>query len=367
MFGNFKMISAAVLFPSAYLVVSVLASSSTYSLPRPSLSYFSNISSSQSHNTTCRGPPEVYTVRTSLGKGLGVFALHDLETGSIVMRETPAIMIQRPDFVKGTGYPISAVSRLVRSEFALLSLAEQEEIMTLTYHAAGAEKESSDRLGLIFRSNAYKTGEDIGLFPKIARINHSCRPNTSYYWNAKLNKRVVYANRKINKGEELFDSYIPLLLTREERQKYLDPYGFKCNCEACAMGNEAMRESDQRRRDIKKAFLDFEPQLTLTVPENKSAIRKARNNAKASLQLVELVQQEGLADFYATAYKIAAISHARAKEWGPATHWANRGYELRVMEDPESLHAMEMYELTSKFIDSWKSELRERSLLKDEV
>jgi SET domain-containing protein len=335
--SNIKMISKVILFFFTSLVPSVLAGS------------------------------EVYAVRPSPGKGLGVFALDDLEIGSIIMRETPIIVIKRPDFIKGTGYPMSAVSQLVRAEFALLSPEEQEEVMNLTYHATEAEKASSDKLGLIFRSNAYKTGEEIGLFPKIARINHSCRPNTSYYWNAKLNKRIVYANRKIKKGEELFDSYISLLLTHEERQKRLDPYGFTCSCEACAMENEARSESDQRRVDIKKAFRDFEPQLTLTAPESKSAKRQARKNAKASLQLVELVQLEGLADFYANAYKVAAISHARAQDWASATNWANKGYELRVMEDPESPFAMEMYELTSKFIESWKSELRDRSLLKDEV
>jgi hypothetical protein len=347
------MISKVILFLAASLVLLILPGPATSTIQIPFISW-------QSSYYTCRGPPEVYNVRASAGKGLGVFALHDLEIGSIIMRETPIFTIKRPDFVKGTGYPMSAVSQLVRSEFALLSPGEQEEVMSLTYHATEAEKESSDRMGLIFRSNAYKTGEDIGLFPKIARINHSCRPNTSYYWNAKLNKRIVYANRKIKKGEELFDSYISLLLTHEERQKRLNPYGFTCSCEACAMENGAMRESDKRRVAIRKAFVDFEPQLTLTVPESKSAKRQERKNARASLQLVELLQLEGLADFYANAYKIAAISHARAQDWGPATNWANQGYELRVMEDPESPYAMEMYELTSNFIESWKRELRDR-------
>jgi hypothetical protein len=359
------MISTALLFLSTPLASSVLAGLSASTLPIPSISYLSGAISWQSSNYSCPGPPEVYTVHPSPGKGLGVFARSDLEIGSIIMRETPIITIKRPDFVKGTGYPMSAVSQLVRSEFALLSSEEQEEVMSLTYHATEAEKKSSDKLGLIFRSNAYKTGQKIGLFPKIARINHSCRPNTSYYWNAKLNKRIVYATRKIKKGEELFDSYISLLLTHEERQKRLDPYGFTCSCEACAVENRALRESDERREDIREAFADFEPQLTLKVPESTSAKKQAQKNARASLQLVELVQQEGLADFYANAYKIAAISHARAQDWGPATSWANKGYELRVMEDPESPYAMEMYELTSKFIENWKSELRERSLLKD--
>jgi hypothetical protein len=359
------MIFNCIFFLSILLALPVPSTAS--SIPIASVSCPSKTLSWQSSNHICQGPPEVYIVRPSPGRGLGVFALHDLDVGAIILRETPIIRIKRPDFVKGTGYPISAVSQLVRAEYALLSPEEQQDVMSLSYYATDAEKESSDKLGLIFRSNAYKTGEDIGLFPKIARINHSCNPNTSYYWNVKLNKRIVYANRKIKKGEEIFDSYISLLLNHEERQKRLNPYGFTCNCEACAKGNKAMQESDQRRVDIGKAFVDFESQLTLTVPRSERAKSQARNNAKASVQLAELVHLEGLADYYANAYKIAAISNAKVQDWGPATRWANKGYEWRVMEDPESPYAMEMYELTSNFIESWKSELSSKSLLKDGV
>lgn len=296
-------------------------------------------------------------VEQSDGKGLGVFAAHDLDIGDIVMRETPALKIVPPEFVKGTGYPMSAVSKLVRAEFDTLSQAAQEDIMSLTYHATPKEEESMDKLGIIFRTNAYNSGTAIGLFPKIARINHSCRPNSSYYWSDKLNKRIVYATRKIARGEEIFVSYIPLLLTQEQRQKHLDRYGFKCTCEACAQQHATKEESDDRRLTISKAFVDFEPQLNLTPPKTTKARQQARNNAKASLQLTQLVQQEGLADYFAKAYRVAAICHARVEDWEPATIWANRGYELKKLEDPESVYTMEMRNLTSNFITNWERQL----------
>ncbi|KAF1850514.1 SET domain-containing protein [Cucurbitaria berberidis CBS 394.84] len=312
---------------------------------------------------TCRGPPEVYTVEPSQGKGLGVFALHDVEIGDIVMRETPVVKISPPDFVKGTGYPMAAISKLVRQEFETLSLDKQAEILSLTYHATPAEIETMDQLGLIFRTNAYNTGKEIGLFPKIARINHSCRPNTSYYWSERLNKRIVYATRKIKQGEEFSVSYIPLLLTQKERQARLDRYGFKCHCEACAQERAATEVSDERRVTINQAFIDFEPQLILTPPKSKTATRQARKNANASLQLASLVQEEGLADYYAKAYRIAAISHARVGDWEPAAIWANKGYELKVMEDPQSPHTLELHHLTSNFLSNWESQLRNRSAM----
>ncbi|KAF2818415.1 SET domain-containing protein [Ophiobolus disseminans] len=308
--------------------------------------------------TTCHGPPSTYTVKASNGKGLGLFSAHDLDVGEIVMRETPPLKISPPEIVKGSGYPMPAVTKLVRKEFDTLSSAVQDEIMSLTYHITSSKEATMDKLGIIFRTNAYNSGKDIGLFPKIARINHSCRPNASYYWSDKLNKRIVYATRKIKKGEEVYVSYIPLLLTQEGRQKLLDRYGFKCSCDACAQERAAQDVSDERRTTIQKAFADFEPQLTLEPPRTKKARQQARKNAKASLQLTELVHQEGLADYFAKAYRVAAISHARVKDWKVAAIWANKGYELKYIEDPDSPYTMEMHNLTSNFIANWESELQ---------
>jgi hypothetical protein len=277
------------------------------------------------------------------------------------MRETPIIKIQPPKVARGSPYPMSAVSKLVRTEFEALPPKDQEHVLSLTYHANTAEKESTDELGIIFRTNAYNTGDKVGLFPKIARINHSCRPNTSYYWSDKLNKRIVYATQKIKQGEEFFVSYISLLQTQPERQKQLNRYGFKCSCEACAQERAAMIASDDRRTSIKKAFVDFEPQLTLTPPKSQSAKRQARKNANASVELAKLIQEEGLADYYAKAYRIAAISHARVEDWQPAAIWANKGYELRYIEDPQSQSTLELAALTTTFISNWEAALRNRS------
>lgn len=353
------MFSYKPIFFSSYLVCAL--AQTTCKLPIPFVPYASGVPSWQSSDYVCQGPPDVYVVAPSNGKGLGVFALHDLDVGDIVMREMPILKINPPDYVKGTGYPMNQVSKLVRKEFEGLSPAAQAEVMSLTYHATAVEEATMDKLGIIFRTNAYNTDDQIGLFPRIARINHSCRPNTSYYWSKKLNKRVVYASRKIKKGEEFFVSYIGLLSAHAQRQKHLDRYGFKCTCEACAAEHAIKQASDQRRVEISKAFIDFEPQLTLAVPTSKSAKRQARKNAQASSQLAGLVEEEGLADYYAKAYRIAAISHARIEDWQPATLFANKGYKLKHMEDPESPFTAEMYSLTSSFIQSWESELRNQS------
>lgn len=314
-------------------------------------------------STQCPYPPLSYTVKPSPGKGLGVFAEHTLETGSIIMREAPIITIKRPDHAPGTAYPMSDISQLVHAEYDKLSKKEQEEVLSLTYSVLSGDiakyGNNLDHLGLIFRNNAYDTGSEIGLFPKIARINHSCRPNAAYYWNEKLKRRFVYATREIEEGEEIFVSFISLLMTREERQKKLARYGFTCKCSACSQHPVDVYHSDKSREDISQAIQAFSSQMNLTAPTHPSAIRKARKNAESSLKLADMVQKEGLADYYAQTYRIAAISHARIGDWQKATLWANEGYKRRVMEDAESPWTLEMYELTRRFIEKWEDQLKQ--------
>jgi hypothetical protein len=356
------------MFPSvSFVLSSLLVVTIAQSTPTPLTSDTSSapgFPSWHSRSYTCSGPPDVYMVRPSKGKGLGVFALRDLEIGDIVMRETPILKIDHPDYVRGTGYPMDAVAKLVRKEFERLSTTAQEDVLSLTYHATPEEEATMDKLGIIFRTNAYNTDEQIGLFPKIARINHSCRPNTSYYWSKALNKRVVYASRAIKRGEEFSVSYIGLLSTHSERQKRLDRYGFKCTCSACSASTTLKKASDKRRVKIHAGFNDIEPALTLDAPSSVAEKRKARRDAHESKQLARLVEKEGLADYYAKAYRIAAISHARIGEWEPAAVFANKGYVLKHMEDPGSAWTAELYQLTASFVQSWESELRNGSARK---
>lgn len=334
-------------------------------LPVPVLAYTTtcsgNYAPSQPHFPVCNGPPGVYAVRPSRGKGLGVFAAHDLDVGDIIMREAPIIKISLPKLSRGSPYPMAAVSKLVQDEFELLSSNAQGEVMALTHYTDPARSAQPDILGTIFRTNAYNTGDKVALFPRIARINHSCRPNSGYYWSEKLNRRIVFVTRKVKAGEEFFVSYISLLLSQEDRQKQLDRYGFKCQCEACTQERAAREASDHRRATIKRAFANFEYQLDLAPPASDAERGYARKGAEASAQLAQLVQAEGLADYYAKAYRIAAISHARLEDWEAAAVWANKGFEIRYMEDPESPSTMEMQQLTTTFISNWQNHLQQRS------
>ena len=270
------------------------------------------------------------------------------------------ISLTPPRFQDGVAYPLNDITQILQSAFDALPPHHQAEVMSLHAHMTPTDK-PGDELMSILRSNAYVTGDSLGLFPKGARINHSCRPNTSQYWNAQTGRRIVYVNRHIEQGEEMFATYIPLLYPQEARQSRLDQYGFKCTCSACALEETPRNASDNRRQDLAKAFASFDSQKTISVPQSVVGKRKARNNAEASVQLVTQIEEEGLADYYIRAYHIAAVAHAKAEEWESATLWANKGFEMSLLADPHarSTGTRELQTLTGYLIEKWNEALRD--------
>ena len=55
----------------------------------------------------------------------------------------------------------------------------------------------------IFQTNAVAAGQGVGLFPRMARLNHACSHafNSVYSWRDDEGVLVVYALKDIKKGE----------------------------------------------------------------------------------------------------------------------------------------------------------------------
>ena len=90
-------------------------------------------------------------------------------------------------------------------------------------------KEKALKVWGIYKTNTFT----YGVYLKMSRFNHSCRPNAQYFWNVDTNTRDVRALRKIKRGEEITLCYFPSMIgSREERQTQLkDTFNFDCNCE----------------------------------------------------------------------------------------------------------------------------------------
>ncbi|TVY83742.1 SET domain-containing protein [Lachnellula suecica] len=273
----------------------------------------------------------VYYVKQAPGKGLGAFAKHRLPRGTPILVEEPLFSVPMPEMVPGQGFKILDMIASIEAEFGELLPDQKEEFLDLHEFHFPSE-ESPNKLMTIFRSNAYNTGDNhVGIFPKIARINHSCKPNSGNWWSEMTDQRVIYASRDIEKDEEITVSYIPLLKTTKDRQARLQQYGFTCDCSACNS-----LESDKRRVRISDSMDDLEQKQDS--PSKKASINEKR--ISKAVKLVEMIEAEGLSDYLDRAYHLAAVFNQQAGDLREAIKWATKEWEILAMAEMDSAEAL---------------------------
>ena len=138
-------------------------------------------------------------------------------------------------------------------KFGKLSRLNKEEYLSLSSVEFCPEwfstSEMTDIIGAdprkvidIFETNHFRKG----LFLKMSRFNHSCRPNAEYFWNEETGFEDARAIRSIEKGEEITFSYDGAKCKdRDERRTHLkNNFQFHCMCEACEITEEEA-EKDQ--------------------------------------------------------------------------------------------------------------------------
>ena len=185
---------------------------------------------------------EVWRVASVPGKGLGVEATADIPqgeawqlaaaavtrscAGALILVDTPLFTV--PDSAH-TEDPATLDAELARRVAALEPAARD-----YFYSLADCKGEVKTARGVYF-TNCFTIGTSprspTALLPTLARINHSCRPNTEFHWDAAAGAEQLRAVRDIRRGEELTDCYLDLTLagrvTREQRRRLLrGGYGF---------------------------------------------------------------------------------------------------------------------------------------------
>lgn len=97
----------------------------------------------------------------------------------------------------------------------------------------------------IFQTNSYGLGNTMqaGIFLIISRVNHSCLPNCTHYWNGDLRIKNVCAGRDVKCGEELTLSDLRHQTTDwDDRQAALKfKHNFVCGCEVGTKNPEDQR------------------------------------------------------------------------------------------------------------------------------
>ena len=275
-----------------------------------------------------------------------MFAKIFIPRGTAILIEAPLVKVSMPDMVQGQGFRIADMISDIEGSFALLTPEQKAEFLSLHDFRFPSE-ENQSHLMTIFRSNAYNTGEEsVGLFPKMARINHSCRPNAGNWWSETREKRIIFATRDIQEGEEITVSYIPLLKTTADRQTRLQQYGFACDCIACQSA-----AGDRTRVKILELLDSLEQKLY-------SVSKKDATNEKLiekALELIEMMEKEELMDYMARAFKLAAVFNKRRGHLGAAEAWARKELEvLRWAEEDSSQVTVAVDFIDSLWDEQWR-------------
>lgn len=269
----------------------------------------------------------MYEVRAAGVKGLGVFATQLISRGTRILSERALLTIPHRGDGAGAGavlHGLGALSLLQKGALLALSRgAPRRDVAMLrwgqvawhrTLAAFGALWPRFDahaptppetpgfalRIGehvqilAIFRSNAFDIGADRqAVFPRIARINHSCVPNAQGHFHEGLGKLNIHATRDILGGEEVMISYLKetgVALRSQRRAKLLEGYGFDCDCPACDAGSERGREGERRRMEALLRLAEYAEKAT----ERGAAQQDTGGELAMMMAMVKLFERQGL-------------------------------------------------------------------------
>jgi hypothetical protein len=167
-------------------------------------------------------------------------ATRDLAAGEKIMEETPLLQAETRDL--GSDSTLAVL-------LSQLSNTKLKKFRKL-YNAF---PERSD-VGIV-KTNCYGLGCNsslTGVFEKLSRVNHSCRPNAERWWDPERGVETVYAIRGIAVNEEITVAYTAVAGKTQAARKSLlkRTWSFDCDCECCSLTGSARDLSDKRRQFI---------------------------------------------------------------------------------------------------------------------
>ncbi|GAA5962368.1 hypothetical protein JCM21900_005097 [Sporobolomyces salmonicolor] len=259
-------------------------------------------------------PP--WKVESKGDKGYGAIAARDIAMGERLIAERPLCI-----------WPQGLSEAQARELFEAMGKQEQDMFMQLARTEGEGPVKQLDEIRARRATNGFAIAlppvpgfsgsKTVAMvFPKIARINHSCTPNASQVMNFETLRMEVYPICSIAASTEITIEYLPGMITStssERRAALRSSFGFdRCLCSVCSAAPAEVAASDARRLEIK--------QLS-------EGLRGGRADRKATLGKMErirtLLEEEGFKGLPAfadpsvsNAYAVYATLHARAQREG---------------------------------------------------
>ncbi|KAI1344374.1 SET domain-containing protein [Xylariaceae sp. FL0016] len=277
----------------------------------------------------------MFNIRHAGIKGFGIFASRRIPRGSRILAERALISIN--DTKNNILAAVAELRPADQKTLLGLSLNETRRSSPMNLLSAAWQcfpshmreiPRSRDILNIFYNNNfALTDGPGTrAVFPSVARINHSCVPNSQGNFNANLGSFTVHATRDIALGEEVTISYLRHELgLRAARQGSLhEGYGFHCACELCSGSVQRRRDSNDRRRDTGARLKTF-AEARHPSGDNKTL----RLQLELTRLVIDVHEQEGLAGReLASLYTAAAGMAARLDDLRLANTLGARGLKL---------------------------------------
>ncbi|CAK7215222.1 hypothetical protein SBRCBS47491_002409 [Sporothrix bragantina] len=192
-----------------------------------------------------------YEVREIPGKGKGAVATRDIPRGTSIITELP-LLLARLDLFGNETSPLphqDKLQHLLQGALAQLSMAEQQAVQNLAIFQRGSDTSFIED---VLRTNGLGVNvggiAHTGLYPRISRLNHACRPNTFWRYSPRTLAVEFVALRDIAAGEELTHSYIQRDTVEVTRHDLLTHWGFNCTCEVCSSRDQRQALDDKMAR-----------------------------------------------------------------------------------------------------------------------
>ena len=206
-------------------------------------------------------PP--FTVRSVSNKGLGAFADRPIQRGEVLLAERPLLVWPTKLSLEEAQRSIAALTPDARDLYLSLANAAEPSMQMDPIMAIRATNGFTvelpplpDTLQPADASAVPADGPPTSasfIFPRVARINHSCAPNADHAMDWQQLKMTVYATTPIAQGEEINIEYTSALIQKpqaERRNILKRDFGFTCHCRVCALPQQESQASDGRRREI---------------------------------------------------------------------------------------------------------------------
>jgi hypothetical protein len=158
--------------------------------------------------------------------GLGMFALRDISKYEKILNEK--------GILKFSQFLNVLDLEKINKDIEKLEESEKEALYNLHYIKNDISNDKS-KLFSILNVNGLQFGENQSMIcVNLSRVNNRCNYNSFHFYHKDTDSKVLIAAEDIKQGEQIFIDYSHEWDSIKERQeKFLQIYGFKCNCEVC--------------------------------------------------------------------------------------------------------------------------------------